>query len=99
MTSEHRSTPRQPTIGDLRRTILRVATRHGATNVRIFGSFARGEQRGTSDVDLPKRASLFDLIGLKLDLEEALERDVDVLTDDGISPYLQDRILHDASPL
>jgi len=80
-----------------------MARRYGAEDVRIFGSFARGEQKQGSDIDvlvrLPDEASLLDLAGLKLDLEEALGRKVDVVTEDGLSPYLRDRILREAQPL
>ena len=76
--------------------ILRLAARHGARNVRFFGSVARGEETPESDVDLlvdmePGR-SLLDLVGLWQDLEDLLHCRVDVLTDGGLSPYLQDRI-------
>lgn len=94
---------KNPALIRLRPVVLRVAKEYGAKNVRVFGSFARGEQRRTSDLDLlvtlPKRASLLDLAGLKVDLEEALNRKVDVLTDGGISRYLRDRILREATPL
>ena len=97
------SAHRQTTMASLRPVVKRIARKHGATNVRVFGSFARGEQRKTSDVDLlvelPKGSSLLDLVGLKIDLEDALKRKVDVLTDQGISPYLRDRILQEAQPL
>ena len=87
----------------MRPVILRIAERYGATNVRVFGSFARGEERMKSDVDLlmtiPERMSLLDLSGLKIDLEEALKRKVDVLPDDSIKPLLRDYILADARPL
>ena len=92
-----------PRLARLRTTVLTIARAHGARNVRVFGSFARNEQGPSSDVDLlvemPQGASLFDLAGLKVDLEEALKRKVDVLTDGGISPYLRDRILREARPL
>ncbi len=83
--------------------ILRLAERHGARNVRVFGSLARGEGTSASDLDLlvemePGR-SLWDLIGFNQDLEDALGIDVDVLTDDGLSPYLHDDILQQAVPL
>ena len=87
----------------LRAKILPIAHAHGARNVRVFGSFARGDQRTSSDIDLlvelPKRASLIDLVGLKLDLEDSLGRKVDIVTDDGLSPYLRDRILREAHSL
>lgn len=97
------SAKKPPTIAQIRTVVLRIARAHGATNIRVFGSFSRGEQRQRSDLDLlvklPAQSSLFDLVGLKLDLEEALKRKVDVLEDDGISRYLRDRILAEARPL
>lgn len=73
------------------------------TNVRIFGSFARGQQRRTSDVDLlvdlPEGMTLLDLVGLKLDLEAQLNRKVDVIPSDSIKPALRQYILADARPL
>ena len=69
----------------------------------VFGSFARNEQRTTSDVDLlvdfPAGTTLLDHAGLIVDLEGTLKRKVDVLTYDGISRYLRDRILAEAKPL
>ena len=86
-----------------RAAILRIAARHGARKVRVFGSVARGEATADSDIDFlvemePGR-SLFDLGGLHADLEELLGCKVDVVTDGGISPYLKDRILTEARPL
>lgn len=86
-----------------RPAILRIAARHGARKVRVFGSAARGEATADSDIDFlvemePGR-SLFDLGGLHTDLEELLGCKVDVVTDSGISPYLKDRILAEARPL
>lgn len=83
--------------------ILRLAAAHGARNVRVFGSFARGEAGPESDVDflvaMDKGRSYFDLVALWEDLEELLRRKVDVVTDGGLSPYLKDRILAEATPL
>jgi hypothetical protein len=86
-----------------RRAILDAAARHGARNVRVFGSTVRGDAGPTSDVDFlvdiePGR-SLLDVIGLEQDLEELLGRRVEVLTDGGLSPYLQERILTEAQAL
>jgi predicted nucleotidyltransferase len=86
-----------------RREILELAARHGARNARVSGSFARGDDRATSDVDLlvdmePGR-TLLDLVGLEQDLEAVLGRPVEVLTEGGLSPYLQQRILAEASVL
>jgi uncharacterized protein len=92
-----------PRLRDLRTVILAIARAHDARNVRVFGSFARGDHRPSSDIDLlvelPARASLLNLIALKQDLEAALHRRVDVLTKEGLSPYLRDRILREARPL
>jgi predicted nucleotidyltransferase len=86
-----------------RAEILRLAHEHGAHNVRIFGSVARGEARPESDIDLlvemDRGRSLLDLIELSQDLETLLERKVDILTDTGLSPYLEQRIHAEAVPL
>jgi predicted nucleotidyltransferase len=83
--------------------ILRYAASHGAHNVRVFGSTARGETGDASDVDLlvemePGR-SLLDLVALWQDLEDLLGIHVDVLSDGGVSPYLHERIYAEAVPL
>ncbi|HRE01266.1 MAG TPA: nucleotidyltransferase domain-containing protein, partial [Ilumatobacteraceae bacterium] len=74
-------------MAELRRRrdeILEVARARGASRVRVFGSVARGDATTSSDVDflvdLEPGRSLFDLGGLLVDLQELLERDVDVVT-------------------
>jgi predicted nucleotidyltransferase len=83
--------------------ILRVAARHGASNVRIFGSVARGEADDKSDVDflveLDKDSSLMDHAALLVELETLLGRKVDVAPEDCIRPKMRDRILREAIPL
>jgi predicted nucleotidyltransferase len=86
-----------------RQDILRIAARHGARNLRVFGSAARGEDRSDSDLDLlvemePGR-SLLDLVALGQDLETLLERKVDVITDTSVHPAIRPHILADARPL
>lgn len=86
-----------------RECILRLAARHGAADVRIFGSVARGTSRPDSDLDilvrmLPGR-SLLDLIALSQDLESELNRAIDVVSEGELSPYLRDRILGEALSL
>jgi predicted nucleotidyltransferase len=91
---------------DVRRTrqeILQVAERHGARNVRVFGSAARGTDRPDSDVDLlvdmePGR-SLLDLVAPGQELEELLDRKVDIVTDSAVHPAIRPHILADARPL
>lgn len=83
--------------------ILRIAAHYGATDVRLFGSAARGESGDDSDVDFLVRMepgrSVFDLAGLTVDLEALLGRPVDVMPDDGIYWLLRRQILKEAQPL
>jgi hypothetical protein len=94
---------KNPVLVRLRPVVLRVAKEYGARNVRVFGSFARGEQRRRSDLDLlvemPEESSLLDIAGLKVDLEEAVGRKVDVVEAHCIKPLLRERILSEARPL
>jgi len=83
--------------------IRRIATKHGAYNLRVFGSVARGEARPDSDIDLliekgPTTSSWFPA-GLVLELEEILGRRVEIVTEKALSPYLRDRVLSEAIPL
>ena len=90
-------------IRSRRQEILQLAARHGARNVRVFGSAARAEAGPTSDVDIlvdmEEGRSLLDLVAFWQDLEDLLGRKVDVITDGGVSPYLKDRIYSEATPL
>ena len=76
-----------------------ILRRYKVPRAAIFGSFARGEQRKKSDVDMliepPKGIGLFDFAGLKLDLEERLGRKVDLVSYHGIHPALKRRILQE----
>jgi predicted nucleotidyltransferase len=86
-----------------REDILKIAAKHGACNVRIFGSVARGEAGENSDIDLlvelePDR-SLLDLAKLVMELEDLLNRKVDVVTEQGLYWLLRRRILTEARPL
>lgn len=86
-----------------RDAILQVAARHGASNVRVFGSLARGNSCDASDIDLlvdlePGR-SLLDHAALWLELAELLGCDVDVVTPGGLRPRMRDAVLEEAKPL
>ncbi len=91
------------TLKSKRDQIVQVAARYGARNVRVFGSVVRGEAQPASDVDflveMERGRTLFDLVGLGLDLEECLGVKVDVLTDGGVSPHLGQRIYAEAVAL
>jgi hypothetical protein len=90
-------------LASRREEILRIAAKHGAHNVRVFGSVARGEAGENSDIDLlvelEEGRSLLDQAGLVLDLEELLGRKVDVVTEQGLYWLLRRRILKEARPL
>ncbi len=86
-----------------REEILRIAEKHGAYNVRVFGSLARGEARQDSDVDflvaVGAHHSSFFPGGLVADLEELLGRHVDVVTEKGLNKYIRDQVLKEAVAL
>lgn len=86
-----------------RAAILATAKRHGAQNVRIFGSVARGDFDEKSDLDFlvemePGR-SLLDHASLLLDLEKLLGCKVDVVSEKGIKARIRERVLREAQPL
>jgi predicted nucleotidyltransferase len=83
--------------------IRRIAIKHGAYNLRVFGSVARGEAKPESDIDLliekgPTTSSWFPA-GLVLELEEMLGRRVEIVTEKALNPDLRDRVLSEAIPL
>jgi uncharacterized protein len=90
-------------LREKRNEILEIARRHGASEVRVFGSVAQGAARADSDLDLLVRpgaqTSPWFPAGLILDLEELLGRKVDVVTEGGLHWYIRDRILAEAVPL
>ena len=94
------------TLSDLREyrdEILDLAARHGATNVRVFGSVARGAAVPDSDIDLlveiASDRSLLDQIALIQDLRELLDHRVDVVSDRGLNPRVRRRVIEEAVPL
>ena len=87
-------------VDEKRAIILKLAAKHGARNVRVFGSISRGEAGPQSDVDIlvdlePGR-SLMDLGGLLMDLEDLLGCKVDVVTEKGLHWYIRDKVLKQA---
>jgi uncharacterized protein len=90
-------------IEEKREEILKIARRHGAENVRLFGSVARGESNESSDVDIlvevgPNPSPWFPG-GLIADLEELLGRRVHVVEVEALHSYIRDRVLQEAIPL
>jgi len=91
-------------IGDKRDEILRLAEKYGASNVRVFGSVARGEATVTSDLDLLvdqdwSRLSGWGGMALVVELEELLGRNVDVATEGELKPRIRTRVMREAVPL
>ncbi len=91
-------------LGDKREEILRLATQHGATNVRVFGSVARGEANETSDVDFLvdwdyAHISSWGGAGFGEALEALLGRPVDVATEKQLRPAIREHVLRECIPL
>ena len=84
---------------DERARIVAILRAHGVTRASVFGSFARGEQRPESDLDLliePKTgATLLDLARLELALEDLLDRHVDLVTFGELLPALRNQVLRE----
>ena len=93
----------RPWVEQHSREILELAGKHGMTNVRDFGSMARGDAETDSDLDLlvdcEEGSSLFDQVGFKQELEERLHRSVDVATPKSLHWCIQDKVLAEAEPL
>lgn len=90
-------------LREKRQAILAIAAKHGAREVRLFGSVARGAERSDSDIDLlvemePGR-SLFDVAALEEELEALLKRRVQIVLEDGLKPWGRERILSEAVPV
>lgn len=90
-------------LASKRDEVLALALARGASQVRIFGSVARGHDREDSDldllIDLPAGTSLLSVVGLQFDIEDALGVKVDLCTERELHPELRARILAEARPL
>lgn len=103
MSKADRTTKLPAALDKRRDEILRLATRHGARNVRVYGSAARGEAGPDSDidivVDLEPGRTLLDLGGLQMDLQDLLGRPVDLKTTSGLREDVRKRVVEQAVPL
>ncbi len=92
-----------PVITERERELNRIMKKYGVKKAEIFGSFARGEEKKNSDIDIliefERGRSLLDMSGLKIELEELLKRDVDLVTYKSIDPMVKDSILSDREVL
>jgi predicted nucleotidyltransferase len=90
-------------LGHRRDTLQGIAARHGASNLRLFGSVARGEERPDSDIDLlidlAEDRGFSDYLALVEELELLLRRKVDLVLARSISPHFRPYIEADAKPL
>jgi uncharacterized protein len=91
------------TIREKRDAIIRIAARHGATQVRLIGSVARGEAGPDSDIDMlvtwKQGSSLLDHAALVLELERLLGRKVDIASDGWVRPSIKESVYRDAIAL
>ena len=95
--------PHERALARHRSRVIAAGRRHGARNLRVFGSIARGEERGESDVDLlvdlePGR-TLVDLAGFRREVADLLGVEVDVATEDMLKPRTRERVLAESQPL
>ncbi|MCC7573793.1 MAG: nucleotidyltransferase family protein [Candidatus Methanofastidiosum sp.] len=81
------------------KTLVSFLTKHGAKKIGIFGSVARGEDMSDSDIDIlvefNEVKSLFEMVGIELDLADVLGKKIDLVTEGALSPYIKDKVLKD----
>jgi hypothetical protein len=90
-------------LSQKRQEILDIAAKHGACNIRVFGSVARGDTNQDSDIDflidLGENLSPWFPVRLIRDLENLLDRKVDIVTVKGLKERIRERVLKEAVPL
>lgn len=83
----------------LSQKIIRLLAKHRPKKIGIFGSFARNQESPKSDIDIlvafEEQKSLLDLIEIEMELADALNRKIDLITEASVNPYLKDYILKD----
>ncbi|MDO8528765.1 MAG: nucleotidyltransferase family protein [Nanoarchaeota archaeon] len=91
------------TIKEIEKKIIPILRKNKVKRAGIFGSHARGEQKKSSDVDilveLDEKLDLYDVIGIKLELEKVLKKKVDLVEYDTIRKELRDNILREEIPI
>ncbi len=85
---------------EIKEKIISILVKHGIKRILVFGSYARNEATPKSDLDLivdfPEGTSLLDHVGIEIELSEALNMKIDLLSQNGISPYIKDHVLKEA---
>jgi len=87
-------------IFEKKEKINKIAEKHGAYDIRIFGSVSRGNDKGESDIDIlvktKEKTSPWFPGGLIADLEELLGRKVEVVTEKGLNKFIREKVLNEA---
>jgi len=93
----------QLTIGKIKQIAIPILKMAGITKSAIFGSYVRGDANETSDIDLlvgfPEEATLLDVVRLQRTLEESLQKKVDLVSYNAVSPLIKDSIFKHQYPL
>ncbi|MDD5650499.1 MAG: nucleotidyltransferase family protein [Candidatus Nanoarchaeia archaeon] len=87
---------RNEALEKLKPKIINILKKYKIKKAGIFGSYSTGEQKRNSDIDIlvePTKHMGFEFFGLQIELQEKLKKKVDLVSYNGISPYLRDRIL------
>lgn len=99
----HATTPRGRKLVKYRREVIDVAAEHGFTNIRVFGSVARGEDGSSSDIDLlavfPKGVTLLMIGRAQVALSDVLNEKVDLVPEDGLIPHVSEQVMREAVTL
>lgn len=87
-------------IEKIKKKIVKILKKNKVVRAGIFGSYARGEENKNSDIDIlveikAKNFSLFDLVGLQLELEKIMKKKIDLLTYNSLNHLLKERILNE----
>ncbi len=103
MVSPTRATGIHPILKEKQKEIINIAAKYGASNIRVFGSYARGEETPDSDLDLlinfKQRISLLDRIALKQELEDLLGITVDIARPENLHEIIRENVLTETIPL
>jgi len=85
---------------EIKKKIISILVKHGIKRILVFGSYARNKATPKSDLDLivdfPEGTSLLDHVGIEIELSEALDMKIDLLSRNGISSYIKDQVLKEA---
>ncbi len=85
---------------EIKNKIILILAKHNIRKILVFGSYARNEAKPNSDLDLivefPEGTSLLDHIGIEFELSETLNMKIDLLSQNGISPYIKNQIMKEA---